>query len=85
MENNKKIILKGEGKNLHVLHGNFELIENNEDIRIIVEESSKLIHEDPIGKWSEEHKTLEVNKGNRVVARQVEFNPLTEREDIIWD
>lgn len=84
MKNNRVVILKGEGANQHVLQGNFNLI-NNDVTMIEVLEPCDLRHEKPNGEWSEEHKTLELEEGVWIEARQVERNPITQRNELVWD
>lgn len=86
MKNNKKIVLKGEGANQHVLHGNFDILQDEEELLVLkLIEDSLLKHEDIIGNWSDEHKILVQEKGTWVLAKQVEFNPLTQDETRVWD
>jgi len=44
-----------------------------------------LKHEKPNGAWSNEHKTLKVDRGDWVMGKQVEFNPFNQQVTRIWD
>lgn len=82
----KLTILKGEGSNQHTLYGEFNVLDSSEDFKSIeVLEKSLLRHERPDGSFSEEHKTLEVEKGIWVTGKQVEWNPFISRTVNIWD
>jgi hypothetical protein len=81
----KHTLLKGEGINQHTLYGDF-LIEEKTDYSILkVEKDSVLRHEQPSGLFSNEHKALQVEKGDWVMGKQVEFNPFTQSITRIWD
>jgi hypothetical protein len=81
----KHTLLKGEGVNQHTLYGDF-LIEEKTDYSILkVEKDSVLRHEQPSGLFSNEHKALQVEKGDWVMGKQVEFNPFTQSITRIWD
>lgn len=82
----KLVLLKGEGTNLHVLHGDFEVLEQDDSFTVIsVNEPSLLKHETPEGYFSQEHKTLNVPKGSWVMGKQVEWNPFSAKIVDIWD
>ena len=88
MLHKRKTILLGEGKNFHSLVGKFEM-ENDTITKdfapIKVKENSLLHHEQREGVWSEEHKTLQVDKGNWIMGQQVEYNPFNESVSRVWD
>ena len=52
---------------------------------VVVKVESELKHEKPNGSWSNEHKTLIVEKGNWVMGKQVEFNPFNQQISRVWD
>lgn len=81
---NKHVILKGEGINQHVLHGNLEIEDQPEFTQIAVADNTVLKHEKPDGSHAE-HETLAVKDGTWVMGKQVEFNPFTQRITRIWD
>lgn len=83
---NKKTLLVGEGINQHTLYGEFaveDVINDFADVK--VKETSLLKHEQPNGVWSNEHKTLQVEKGNWVMGKQVEYNPFSQQISRVWD
>ena len=83
---NKKTLLKGEVSNQHKLYGDFLIEENqNQFAKITVKKESELKHEQPNGKWSNEHKTLRLDKGDWVMGLQVEWNPFSQSISMIWD
>ena len=86
MKNQKvKVILKGEGKNQHVLRGSFLTDEELGDFQTIVAEPGTVIsHEEPSGKHAE-HDTLPLQKGIYLMGKQVEYNPFTHSISGIWD
>jgi hypothetical protein len=86
MLHTRKTILLGEGKNFHSLVGKFEMEDTITDYAPIkVKETSSLHHEQREGVWSEEHKTLLVDKGNWVLGIQKEYNPFSQSVSRVWD
>lgn len=82
----KHTLLKGEGINQHTLYGNFRINEEQEAFNDIeVAEESDLRHEQPNGSFSNEHKTLRIEKGDWVMGKQVEYNPFTKQVTQVWD
>ena len=82
---NKHIILRGEGANQHVLHGDFQVETEERDFStLVVTKDGRLRHEQPDGSFAE-HKTLAVEAGNRVMGKQVEYSPFDGRITRIWD
>ena len=83
----KHTLLVGEGIHQHTLYGSFDmdLEVATEFPHVIVKEESELKHEKPNGSWSNEHKTLIVEKGNWVMGKQVEFNPFNQQISRVWD
>ena len=82
----KHTLLKGEGVNQHTLYGNFAIDESQSDFTdVLVEKDSLLKHEKPDGSFSNEHRTLLVEKGDWVMGKQVEFNPFDQKITRIWD
>ena len=86
-EMKKHTLLVGEGIHQHTLYGTFAM-----DMEIITEfpsvnvkEDSELKHEKPNGSWSNEHKTLIVEKGDWVMGKQVEYNPFNQTITRVWD
>ena len=83
---NKKTLLVGEGINQHTLYGDFLVEDTITDFADVkVKETSFLKHEQPNGAWSNEHKTLQVEKGDWKMGKQVEFNPFSQRVSRVWD
>jgi len=81
----KQTILKGEGANQHTLYGNFSTEATLTDFaEISVKADSVLKHEEPNGKFAE-HKGLQVEQGNWVMGRQVEYNPFSQSVSRVWD
>jgi hypothetical protein len=94
----KRILLKGEGRNQHVLHGTFsaeksgehvlhgeaDIAEPEEFLRLTVTKDSLLKHEEPNGSFAE-HNTLQLETGNWVMGKQVEYNPFKQSISRIWD
>jgi len=79
------IILRGEGANQHVLHGDFKVETEERDFStLVVTKNGKLRHEQPDGSFAE-HKTLNVESGNWVMGKQVEYNPFKQEISAIWD
>ena len=82
----KHTLLKGEGVNQHTLYGNFAIDESQSDFTdVLVEKDSLLKHEKPDGSFSNEHRTLLVEKGDWVMGKQVEYNPFSRQVTRIWD
>jgi hypothetical protein len=83
----KHTLLVGEGIHQHTLYGSFamELEVPTEFPQVLVKEDSQLKHEKPNGSWSNEHKTLIVEKGDWVMGKQVEFNPFNQMVTRVWD
>ena len=81
----KHIILRGEGVNQHVLHGNIQVETQERDFStIVVAKDGELKHEQPDGSFAE-HKTLAVDAGNWVMGKQVEFSPFDGTITSVWD
>lgn len=79
------VILTGEGKNQHVLHGNFLVETEEKDFStLVINKIGQLRHEQPDGSFAE-HKTLSVEKGNWVMGKQIEWNPFQQTISRIWD
>ena len=67
-------------------YGNFSIdTEATEFSDIVVTKDSVLKHEKPNGDFSNEHKALQVEKGNWVMGKQVEYNPFNQQVTRIWD
>lgn len=82
----KHTLLKGEGSNQHTLYGDFNMdIEVADFPEIKVTKDSVLKHEKPNGEFSNEHKALQVDKGNWVMGKQVEYNPFKRTISQVWD
>jgi hypothetical protein len=82
----KKTLLVGEGVNQHTLYGNFVMEDEITDFaKLKVTKESLLKHEQPNGVWSNEHKTLKVEKGNWAMGMQVEYNPFKREVSRVWD
>jgi hypothetical protein len=82
----KHTLLKGEGINQHTLYGGFSMdIEVADFPQIKVIKDSVLKHEKPNGEFSNEHKALQVSKGNWVMGKQVEYNPFKRTISQVWD
>jgi hypothetical protein len=81
----KQTILKGEGANQHTLYGSFSTEDTLTDFaEISVKENSVLKHEEPNGNFAE-HKGLQIEQGNWVMGRQVEYNPFDQKVSRVWD
>jgi predicted SAM-dependent methyltransferase len=82
----KQTILKGSsGGNQHTLYGSFSTEDTLTDFaEISVKEDSVLKHEEPNGNFAE-HKGLQVEQGNWVMGRQVEYNPFSQSVSRVWD
>jgi hypothetical protein len=81
-EQNKKVLLKGEGTNQHTLYGDFTDLSETD---LLVEDNSVLKHETPLGQFSNEHQPLQVLPGNWSLGKQVEYNPFKREITQIWD
>jgi hypothetical protein len=82
----KHTLLKGEGSNQHTLYGDFSMNTEVLDFPTIrVTKDSILKHEKPNGDFSNEHKALQVDKGNWVMGKQVEYNPFKRTISQVWD
>jgi hypothetical protein len=83
----KHTLLLGEGIHQHTLYGEFKTDRTNEnDFRdVIVTQESELRHEKPNHTWSNEHKTLIIDKGSWRMGKQVEFNPFNQSVSRVWD
>jgi hypothetical protein len=80
----KHTLLKGEGANQHTLYGDFKVGKQTEFTDVVVENDSELKHEQPDGSFAE-HNTLQVEKGNWVMGKQVEYNPFSKQVTQVWD
>jgi hypothetical protein len=84
----RKTILLGEGIHQHTLVGKFEM-DNDTIVKdfapIKVKEDSVLRHEKPNGDFSEEHRGLQIRRGNKVMGSQVEYNPFSQTVSRVWD
>lgn len=82
----KHTLLMGEGTNQHTLYGSFTIDEKAIEFSdIVVTKDSILKHEKPNGEFSNEHKALQVEKGNWVMGKQVEYNPFKRTISQVWD
>ena len=82
---NKKILLKGEGVHEHVLYGTFNTEEVESDfMNIEIMKDSLLKHEQPNGFFGE-HQTLKIEQGGWIMGKQVEYNPFNQQITRIWD
>lgn len=81
----KHTLLVGEGTNQHTLYGDFSVEEVIDFPSIKVDKESLLKHEQPDGSFSNEHKALQVSKGNWSMGKQVEFNPFEGTITQVWD
>lgn len=80
----KETLLKGEGIHQHTLYGDFDVTLDSGDFKEIDVLEAQLKHELPNGKFGE-HNTLNVESGNWVMGRQVEYNPMVRKVTRIWD
>lgn len=80
----KHTLLKGEGVNQHTLYGDFAVEENTDFAKVEVKKESLLKHEQPDGSFAE-HNTLQIEKGDWVMGKQVEFNPFDKKVTQVWD
>jgi len=81
----KHTLLKGEGVHQHTLYGDFKI--GNEDtdfLEVKVEKQSLLKHEQPTGSKGE-HETLQIEKGDWSMGKQVEYNPFNQKITRVWD
>lgn len=82
----KHTLLKGEGSNQHTLYGDFKIdTDVTEFSNLVVTKDSILKHEKPNGEFSNEHKALQIEKGNWVMGKQVEYNPFKRSVSQVWD
>ena len=81
----KHTLLKGEGINQHTLYGDFMINEESNFPTLEVTKDSVLRHEQPNGSFSNEHKALQVEKGDWVMGEQVEYNPFDRKITQVWD
>ena len=82
---NKHTLLKGEGINQHTLYGDFKIGDETDFMVVEVTKESLLKHEQPSGAFSNEHQTLKIEKGDWVMGKQVEYNPLSQKVTRVWD
>ena len=81
----KHTLLKGEGIHQHTLFGNIQVERKERDFStVIVTNNGMLKHEKPDGSFGE-HKTLQVDKGEWVQGKQVEYNPFKESVSQVFD
>lgn len=81
----KHTILRGEGANQHTLYGDFLIEEQERDFStLVVNKEGLLKHETPSGSFAE-HKGLQVEAGEWVMGRQVEYNPFKREVSRVWD
>ena len=80
----KTILLKGEGAHQHTLYGKFNITSFDTDFTEIDVLEAKLIHELPNGTFGE-HNTLNVESGEWVMGKQVEYDPMNRVTTRIWD
>lgn len=81
------ILLRGEGVHQHVIRGNIDVktSEGNYIQYRVLDNNTILHHEHPNGTSSREHQTLQVEAGEWVTGRQVEFNPLSGNKEDVFD
>lgn len=80
----KHILLKGEGVNQHTLYGDFQIEEKEEFSELSLNSNGILRHEQPDGSFGE-HQPLQIQKGDWVMGRQVEYNPFNQNISRVWD
>ena len=80
----KITLLKGEGAHQHSLFGKFNITSADTDFTEIEVLEAKLIHELPNGTFGE-HNTLNVESGEWVMGKQVEYDPMNRVTTRIWD
>jgi hypothetical protein len=80
----KHTLLLGEGVHQHTLYGKFAIGDGTDFAELEVTEESLLKHEHPNGNFGE-HQTLKIEKGDWVMGRQVEFNPMDSKITRVWD
>jgi hypothetical protein len=84
-KSNRNILLKGEGINQHVLHGEATITSREGGFdSILLHEDGRLSHETPEGAHAE-HETLPVTKGEWIMGQQVEFDPFERVITRVWD
>ena len=82
----RHVLIKGNGGNQHTLYGSFAIEDKHGDFAdITVRQNSVLKHETPSGSYSGEHQALNVDRGEWVMGKQVEFNPFNREITQIWD
>jgi len=81
---NKNHPLNGEGAHQHTLYGKFNITSADTDFTEIDVLEAKLIHELPNGTFGE-HNTLNVESGEWVMGKQVEYDPMNRVTTRIWD
>ena len=85
MKKQSKItLLKGEGAHKHTLYGKFNITSTDTDFTEIDVLEAKLIHELPNGSFGE-HNTLNVESGEWVMGKQVEYDPMNRQVSRICD
>ena len=80
----KTTLLKGEGAHQHSLYGKFNITSFDTDFTEIDVLEAKLIHELPNGTFGE-HNTLNVESGEWLMGKQVEYDPMNRVITRIWD
>lgn len=81
----KHTLLKGEGTNQHTLYGDFLVEEVLDFPAVEVKKDSVLKHEQPDGSFSNEHKGLQIERGQWSMGKQIEYNPFEGRITQVWD
>lgn len=84
MKDGKITLLKGEGAHQHTLYGRFEVKKDFTDFTEVDVLECQLKHELPNGTFGE-HNTLNVERGEWVMGKQVEYNPLSQKVTRVWD
>ena len=84
LKQTKITLLKGEGAHQHSLVGKFNITSADTDFTEIEVLEAKLIHELPNGTFGE-HNTLNVESGEWVMGKQVEYDPMNRVTTRIWD
>ena len=80
----KHLLLKGEGANQHMLYGNLKVERNPQDFsKLYVSSDGLLRHEDPSGNFAE-HNTLQIENGEWIMGKQVEYNPFSREITQSW-
>ena len=81
MKDNKKTLVKGLN-NSHILYGNFLFIEEENSVEVI--QDCLLKHQDSVNIQADHH-TLKVPVGVYEIARAVEYNPMSQTIEEIFD